>query len=247
MRISILVAVLALIVGYVAGTVNTSSAQAGPAIVNGDCDGDGSINLADAVYLLNYIFNGGPEPVPTLVAPHPVMGTGQSNCYEYEGLVPCDSGIWPGQGGQDGGVVAPGRFQAQTISGDEVHIDSLTGLMWHVPTTTGELNWQQSLVECDSLVAAGFDDWRLPTIRELESLLSISKPTLEIAPFIPDGGPGDDFYWSSTTWEYGLGQGALCLKTVNSASNIKVVSFNKLGNPTQFNERTIAVRTHMQP
>lgn len=37
---------------------------AGPtASGNGDCNGDGSINLADVVYLLAHIFEGGPEPV----------------------------------------------------------------------------------------------------------------------------------------------------------------------------------------
>lgn len=32
-------------------------------IVNGDTDGDGMINITDAVYLLNWLFQGGPAPV----------------------------------------------------------------------------------------------------------------------------------------------------------------------------------------
>jgi hypothetical protein len=29
----------------------------------GDCNGDGEVNIADAVYLVNYLFLGGPPPV----------------------------------------------------------------------------------------------------------------------------------------------------------------------------------------
>jgi hypothetical protein len=28
----------------------------------GDANGDGTVNVADAVYLINYIFKGGPPP-----------------------------------------------------------------------------------------------------------------------------------------------------------------------------------------
>jgi hypothetical protein len=40
------------------GYVNTA------AFVHGDCDGDGKVGLADAVYLINYNLKGGPQPVP---------------------------------------------------------------------------------------------------------------------------------------------------------------------------------------
>lgn len=36
--------------------------------VCGDANGDPSINIADAVYLINYIFKSGPPPVPLCVA-----------------------------------------------------------------------------------------------------------------------------------------------------------------------------------
>ena len=40
------------------GYVNTA------AFVHGDCDADGTVGLADAVYLINYTLRGGPQPVP---------------------------------------------------------------------------------------------------------------------------------------------------------------------------------------
>ncbi len=40
--------------------------------IRGDADGNGSISVADAVYLVNYIFKGGPAPDP--------LGSGDANC-----------------------------------------------------------------------------------------------------------------------------------------------------------------------
>ncbi len=42
------------------------------AFICGDAGGDGSINIADAVYLINYIFKGGPAPEP--------LDAGDANC-----------------------------------------------------------------------------------------------------------------------------------------------------------------------
>ncbi len=48
--------------------VGLSAPVCGDPVGNGDVNGDGKINVADAVYLLNLQFLGGPEPVP-LVCP----------------------------------------------------------------------------------------------------------------------------------------------------------------------------------
>lgn len=44
----------------------------GPYYVCGDANGDEAINLADAVYLINYVFKGGPAPNP--------LDSGDANC-----------------------------------------------------------------------------------------------------------------------------------------------------------------------
>jgi len=43
-----------------------------PPYTAGDANGDGSANVADAVYLINYVFNGGPAPDP--------LAAGDANC-----------------------------------------------------------------------------------------------------------------------------------------------------------------------
>ena len=39
----------------------------------GDADGNGMLNISDVVYIINYIFNGGPSPIPLPI-------TGDVNC-----------------------------------------------------------------------------------------------------------------------------------------------------------------------
>jgi hypothetical protein len=43
-----------------------------PEYITGDANGDGTVNITDAVYLVTYIFGGGPPPVPLL--------SGDANC-----------------------------------------------------------------------------------------------------------------------------------------------------------------------
>ncbi len=50
-------------------------------------------------------------------------------------------------------------------------IDTTTGLTWQNPPAENRMNWLQAKNYCDSMVFAGFDDWHLPTISELRSLI----------------------------------------------------------------------------
>lgn len=48
--------------------------------------------------------------------------------------------------------------------------DPKTGLLWTRGDNGKDINWPQAVRYCDELEAAGYDDWRLPSIEELESL-----------------------------------------------------------------------------
>src|ERR1041384_2001923 len=67
---------------------------------NGDVNGDGKLDLTDAIYLLSHLFQGGPAPV-AIECPAPagkgLPATGQTKCYDESGAeVACDGGACPG-------------------------------------------------------------------------------------------------------------------------------------------------------
>ena len=167
---------------------------------NGDVNGDGAIDVSDAVYLLSYLFEGGPEPVTIRGL---VRATGQTECWDASGNpTPCDNSALPGQDGlYQLGAEAAGRF---LVNGDGTVTDQLTGLMWRTDILqVGD--WPTSLQFCEGLSFAGFDDWRMPNESEL---LSITRPVppgeiwaIDTSVFQAafSGIGGSLFAWSSTT------------------------------------------------
>jgi len=82
-------------------------------------------------------------------------------------------------GNQDGGRIIEHNYKLETIDGDKVVIDSVTGLMWHQSGSAGfGISWQKAEEWVDKLNDkgyAGFRNWRLPTLEEAASLLRSSK------------------------------------------------------------------------
>jgi hypothetical protein len=95
------------------------------------------------------------------------------------------------------------RFTDNTGSGAGTVTDNLTGLMWAKDANTAGLkNWDGALAYCNDLILGGHDDWRLPNVKELLSLIDFGKSD----PALPGGHPFDNvkanllsFYGSSTT------------------------------------------------
>lgn len=57
-------------------------------------------------------------------------------------------------------------------SGGDVWTDSTTGLMWQNGEDCCERHeWEEAIAYCENLSLGGFDNWRLPTISELRSLI----------------------------------------------------------------------------
>jgi hypothetical protein len=54
---------------------------------------------------------------------------------------------------------------------DVTWIDPDTLLEWQDPPSEEGLNWYEATAYCDALELAGHDDWRLPTISELRTLI----------------------------------------------------------------------------
>lgn len=118
----------------------------------------------------------------------PVAKTGQTISYES---------------GDDGNLqigVAPPvpRF---TDNLDGTVTDNLTSLIWTKDANLyGSVNWSPALSACNSCSVGNYTDWRLPNIKELQSLIDYT----EYKPALTNGHPfinvlNGYHYWTSTT------------------------------------------------
>ena len=93
--------------------------------------------------------------------------------------------------------------------------DQSTGLTWQ--QNTGDINndgvitpsgdkvtWSQALTYCEGLILSGKNDWRMPNIRELLSIVDYTRKDPSINPVFQcewnsDEWYKNDYYWSSTS------------------------------------------------
>jgi hypothetical protein len=205
--------------------VGAAGGGAGTPSGNGDVNGDGMLNIADPVYLCRFLFSDGPAPVQVPRPPTSIPATGQTKCYDQSGVeVDCANAGFPGQDGfYQTGCPSDDRF---VDNGDGTVTDICTGLMWQKDMAdvngNGRLGggledaatWQDALKYCEALSFAGYYDWRLPNIRELESILDIGRWEPAIDPVFTAQYP---FYWSSSTnismpnyaWGANVGDGTI--------------------------------------
>ena len=97
-----------------------------------------------------------------------------------------------------------GRFEKKDTVGKQTALtwkDPKTGLEWQ-RQSPGKMSWQAALDYAKSLALDGKNDWRLPTVSELETLLDRSVLYYELRPIVREEVPFRDMlsYWSSTTF-----------------------------------------------
>ncbi len=97
-----------------------------------------------------------------------------------------------------------------TDNGNGTVTDNATGLTWQQCTAgssgagcaagaASEYVWEDAISYCESLSLGGHEDWRLPNIKELYSLVDVTKsgPAIDTAYF---PATPSVLYWSSTTY-----------------------------------------------
>jgi hypothetical protein len=184
------------------------------------------------------------EPGPSFAQADVVMGweypdTGQRICYDAAAMMTCTTfpcaadgtPVFCGQDAQYGWDTNHGASErytrAETIAGEPVVLDNLTGLLWQGCAAglagsscdrglTAGLTWRDALRFCNELNWAARGDWRLPDFHELGSIVDrgIFNPSIDPAAF--PGTPVGDFWTSSpcagiatSSWMVYFGNGSV--------------------------------------
>lgn len=140
-----------------------------------------------------------------------VVDTNQNRCFAINGaVIPCSSASLPGQDG-----AYQGLSPAYQDNGDGTITDLNTGLVWQkTPNFDRKMTFSQAKEFASELRLGGHDDWRVPTMKELYSLMDFSGSSPLGRPYINTehfdfiyGRPHkneryiDAQYWSSTAYD----------------------------------------------
>lgn len=100
--------------------------------------------------------------------------------------------------------------------------DNASGLMWAQADNGSGVHWQDALAYAESSNLAGYDDWRLPNVKELQGIVNYSyspsapdvenqgpaiDPLFACTPIVNEAGNDDyAYYWTSTSANFTSGQ-----------------------------------------
>jgi hypothetical protein len=96
-------------------------------------------------------------------------------------------------------------------NGDGTVSDLSTGLQWQQSDSATGLSWSNALAYAENLKLGGYQDWRLPNAKELQSLVDYTRapgitgtaaidPVFYCSPITNEAGQADfPWYWTSTT------------------------------------------------
>lgn len=155
---------------------------------------------------------------------YPIVGSGQTNYYNNMTIISAPSS---GQSfyGQDANY--PGNVASYTDNGDGTVSDNITGLMWQQTvdrTNDGAINYYDKLTYAEAMSSAstcntgGYNDWRLPTIKELYSLAMFNGAEIN-----PEGtSPGSSVPFFNTNF-FDIGYGDLSASSHGALANNRII------------------------
>ncbi len=161
--------------------------------------------------------------------------------------------------GNNGSVLAAGAVLGTAATQWACTRDNVTGLIWEVKATSGlrdqnnTYSWYQSSVgtsnggtcsssgncdtekftaEVNASALCGYQDWRLPTAKELQSIVKFSQvlPSIDVDYFPNTSTVGTKLWWTGTrgslfsyAWFVDFGNGGASTDAVASKSKVRLV------------------------
>ncbi len=117
-----------------------------------------------------------------------------------------------------------------TDNGNQTITDNYTGLVWQKIQSVNTMTWEQALVYANSSSLAGKTDWRLPNVKEIQSLNDVSRhhPSFNTT-YFPNVLAGN--YWSSTSmintptkaWDINVDYGIVSYNDKTISENVLLV------------------------
>ena len=97
------------------------------------------------------------------------------------------------------GVVSLLHAEFVRDNSKEVVVDKSTNLMWQDDNNAKSVTktWVEAINYCENLNFAGYSDWRLPNINELDSIVDYTKHNPAISSEFSNVDLG--YYWSSSS------------------------------------------------
>lgn len=164
--------------------------------------------------------------LPTVEKPYTIVDTGIKDYYSDLGIISS-----PSQGqdfyGQDATYTI--NFPSYTDNGDGTITDNVTGLMWEKDMGT-KITFDESFAKASNSTLGNYTDWRVPTIKELYSLILFTgkvKSEIAIEFFI------DINFFNHTIGDTSIGEREIDAQTWSSTEYI--------GKTMQFDETVFGV------
>lgn len=167
--------------------------------------------------------------IPCLAETYPIVDTGQERCYDNRREIK-----YPETGkpffGQDAQYL--GQRPSYRDNGNGTVTDLVTGLMWQ-QDPGAKKTLEQAVAGASACRVGGYDDWRLPSIKDLYSLILFSGEDID-----PHATDTSDFtpFVDTEYFKFSYGDPAKGERVIDSqmATSTKYVSTTMRGNETMF-------------
>jgi len=135
---------------------------------------------------------------------------------------------WPMPNGQADVTVGAPNPESTTDNGDGTVTDNVTGLMWQQAVAATTYAQAAAVAYCPTLTFAGHNDWRLPSVIELVSIVDYGQSSPSInGTYFPATPPA--YFWSSSAigttyaWKISFNDGGTDTESFSATYNVRCV------------------------